>query len=586
MKPQSRPLIHCFACFGLLCGTVLIQAFHAGLETRLEVNGLASEAGYGTHVAVSGDRIVVGAAGAIINGVRSGAAYVFTRENAAWIAEAELTPNDPVLGSRFGYAVDMSGDTIVVGAYGDNQYGTYAGAAYVFVRGENGWIQQAKLTPVDTHSWLQFGDPVAIDGDRLVVGAIADSAFASYSGAAYVFVRQDSQWVQETKLKAGVPRANSYFGYSLAIQGDTICAGAPFSNLGGNVYAGSVCVFERTDQVWSQTAELWTSEPASYQFLGWSVALSESTLVAGAPMASGVVPVGGAAYLFSRNSSGWNQTTMLQADDAAGGDWFGYSVALSGGVAAVGSSQDSTFGHRSGSVYLFSRSDGHWSQGMEFSAHDVTPGDQFGYGLAFDGLTLAVGAPDKAVNGAWGAGAAYAFTSVPANEPPVADASATVSPVIASPNGSAWVTLDPSQSYDLDDDPLDFEWYLGDAWLATGAMATIQLGIGTHLITLHVSDGTLSTTDTIAVEVISASEAIGSVVDQLAQSSIPKGQATALTTMLQLAVKALVRGQTHQAIHHLDMFQNQLRVHSDRQIDPDIAQSLHLQTQAIRNALK
>jgi hypothetical protein len=586
MKLQSRSLRLCLACIGLLCGTVFTQAFQPDLETRLGVDGLASYAGYGTHVAVSGNRIVVGAAGAISNGLRSGAAYVFVQENEAWTAEAVLTPKDPVTGSQFGYAVDISGDTIVVGAHGDNQYGNYAGAAYVFVRGESGWSQQAKLTPGDAHSWLQFGDAVVIDGDRLVVGAIADSSLASYSGAAYVFLRQDGHWFQETKLKAGVPRANAYFGYSLAIQGDTICIGAPFSNLGANFYVGNVCVFERTENVWSQTAELWASNPASYQFLGLSVALHESTLVAGAPMASGVVPAGGAVYLFSRNSLDWNQVASLQADDAVGGDWFGSSVAIHGDVVAVGSLQDSTFGNQSGSVYLFSRSDAVWNQAIEFSAQDITPGDQFGCGIGFDGLTLAVGAPYKAVNGAGGAGAAYVFTSIPANEPPVANAGATFSLWIASGTGSAWVRLDGSRSHDHDDDPLYFEWYLGDTWLATGMLATIQLGIGSHVITLNVSDGTLTTSDTITVEVIPASHAIGSVMDQIAQSLIAKGQATALQGMLQSAVKALARNQPDQAIHHLVVFQDQLSIRSGRQIDADTAQGLHLQTEVILDALK
>jgi hypothetical protein len=589
MKPYLSPLVRHLASLGLLCGTVVIQGFQPDLETRLETQGLASYAGYGTHVAVCGDRVVVGAAGAVVQGVRSGAAYVFVQENGVWTMEAELRPADPVNDSRFGYAVDLSGDTIVVGAYGDAQYGMYAGAAYVFVRDPSGWIQQAKLTASDAHSWLQFGDPVAIDGDRLVVGAFADSVSANYSGAAYVFLRQAGQWQQETKLKAGVPRANAYFGFALAIQGNAIGVGAPFSNLGANPYVGSAYVFELIDGLWTQTAELWADNPASYQMLGWSVALDTNTLVAGAPMSSVVVAGSGVAYLFHGDGTGWSQTATLAADDATSGDWFGYSVAIQNDVLAVGASQDKTFGNQSGSVYLFSRDSAGWSQTMELSASDISPGDRFGYGIGFDGSALVVGAPYKAVDGAPGAGAAYVFAtepSVPANEPPLADASATVSRVLASDAMGGWVTLDGSKSYDPDDDPLTFEWYLGEIRIAEGAVATVQLGIGSHSIALRVSDGTFTATDSVLVEVVSVNDAIAGVVVLLGQSSIPKGQETALGNMLRSALQAIDRGRPSQAIQHLRTFQNLLNVQSGKQLDPDTASSLQFQAQAIIDVLK
>jgi hypothetical protein len=585
MKLHSLPLRRTMAWFSLLCGTLAIQAFYPALETRLVLEGLASYSGYGRHVAISGDRVVVGAAGAIVHGERSGAAYVFVQENGVWIKEAELTPINPTLNSQFGYAVAISGEIIVVGAYGDTQYGNYAGAAYVFVRNENGWTQQAKLTPNDAHSWLQFGDPVAIDGERLVVGAIADKALANYSGAAYVFLRQGDCWIQEAKLKAALPRANAYFGFSLAIEGEKIGIGAPFSSLGASPYVGNACVFERTGQDWIQTAELWPEDPGSYQFFGWSVALNANSLIVGAPSASGSVSSSGVVYLFDQVGPIWSQTVRLEADDAATGDWFGASVAMQDDTLVVGSSQDSTFGFRGGSVYLFSRRVTGVDQTLELSGQDAAAGDQFGYGIAFNGLTLVVGAPDKTVNGDSGAGAAYLFTALPANEPPVADASATIDRVISSGNGGAWVTLDGSKSTDPDDDPLGFDWYLDEDRLAQGAVVMVHFGIGSHSITLRVSDGDLAAHDTITVEVVSPGNAIESVADQLHHSAIPKGQATALHTMLQSALKALDRGRPSQAIQHVRVFQKQLSALTGHRIDPDTAQWLDHQAQAIIDAL-
>lgn len=573
------------AWFGLLCGTLAIQAFYPALETRLANEGLAAYSGFGSHVAINGDRVVVGTPGAMVHGKRSGAAYVFIQQNGVWTKESELIPIDPIHNSQFGNAVAISGETIVVGAYGDTQYGSYAGAAYVFVREEHGWTQQAKLTPNDAHSWLQFGDPVAIDGERLVVGAIADKEFANYSGAAYVFLRQEGHWIQEAKLKASLPRADAYFGFSLALEGGRIAIGAPFSSLGASLYVGNVGIFERLGQDWVQTAELWSEDLRSFQFFGWSVALNANSLLVGAPSASGGVSSSGVVHLFDQVDPTWSQTAKLEADDAAGGDWFGASVAIHKSILIIGSSQDSSFGFRSGSVYMFLRSATGANQILELSGQDVSPGDQFGYGIAFDGVALVVGAPDKTVDGSLGAGATYLFSALPANEPPVADASRTINRIISSGHEGAWVTLDGSKSMDPDGDPLEFDWYLEGDHLAQGSIVMIHLEIGSHTITLHVSDGNLTGHDTVTIEVISPETAIESLADQLQQITMPTGQATALHTMLRSAMKTFDQGRPSQTIQHLLVFRKQLSSVPGHRLDPDTAQHLDLQAQAIIDAL-
>jgi hypothetical protein len=574
---------------GLLGGSWSIQAFVPVDETRLPAPTVNAHAIHGASVAADADRVIVGAASALIDGIYSGAAYVFVRENGAWRLEVELTANDPVAFSDFGYAVAIDGNTAVVGAPTDPTHGSFSGAVYVFVREVDGWRQQAKLFPNDPGPWLQFGDPVAIDGDRLVAGAFADSAAAAHSGAAYVFLRNaDGDWQQEAKLKAATPQSSAWFGFALDLRGDRIGVGAPFSSTASDQYVGNVTLFERIDDHWTQTDELWVNDPTPYALVGWSVALGDDALLVGAPLASGASAISGAAYLFQRGESGWNQSVRWTPDDASGGEWFGYSVALRGATAAVGASQDSAWQPAGGGVYLFQQEDEEWTPTFELTASDVTAGSQFGYSVAFDGQLLVVGAPFTTVDGFQNAGAAYVFTTVnepPVNEPPVADASASDTFGIASGSQGATITLDASRSYDPDGDPLEFEWYQGETLLAAGIQVTVVLSVGTHDITLLVSDPTQSATDAILIRVVSVTDAVQALAAKLELSDLPPAQATALRDMLNSAMRALDRHRIVQAVHHLEVFRNHLQVQSGKQIDTATARELEAEVERVLEAL-
>ena len=122
-------------------------------------------------VAIAGDTIVVGAWLDDDNGTDSGSAYVFTRTGTTWTEQAKLTASDGAADDQFGISVAIAGDTIVVGAYRDDDNGTDSGSAYVFTRTGTTWTQQAKLTASDGAADDQFGSSVAIAGDTIVVGA-------------------------------------------------------------------------------------------------------------------------------------------------------------------------------------------------------------------------------------------------------------------------------------------------------------------------------------------------------------------------------------------------------------------------------
>ncbi|WP_345319408.1 FG-GAP repeat protein [Candidatus Villigracilis proximus] len=217
---------------------------------------------FGASVAISGDTLVVGAFfedsnATGINGNQadnsaseSGAAYVFTRNGTTWSQQAYLKASNTDPNDWFGYSAAISGDTLVVGVFKEdsnvigvngNQLdnsATDSGAAYVFTRNGTNWSQQAYLKASNTEAIDDFGNSVAISGDTLVVGALNESSnatgvngnqadnSASYSGAAYVFTRNGTTWSQQAYLKASNTDPNDWFGYSVAISGDTLVVGS------------------------------------------------------------------------------------------------------------------------------------------------------------------------------------------------------------------------------------------------------------------------------------------------------------------------------------------------------------------------
>lgn len=192
------------------------------------------EDGFGHEVALSGGYIVVGAEYSDVDGVEdAGVAYVFRREGANWVEEAQLNASDSVKEMHFGAAVAISQNTIIVGAPGDynkflddskeNDYG----AAYVFVRSSEGWLEQAKLEPELRQLGDGYGGSVSIQGDRILVGAPLSDETVTNQGAAYLYQRSGSSWTLKEKYFAKDGISNDIFGGPLALGDDYAIIGAP-----------------------------------------------------------------------------------------------------------------------------------------------------------------------------------------------------------------------------------------------------------------------------------------------------------------------------------------------------------------------
>ncbi|WP_419931727.1 fibronectin type III domain-containing protein [Candidatus Poriferisodalis sp.] len=377
-------------------------------ELRAEVAELAASDGasrdrFGESAAVDGDVLVVGAPA---DDSRQGAAYVFVRRSGAWSQAAKLTSANRRAGDQFGVSVAIDGNTIVVGSYGDDAGGTGSGVAHVFVKPATGWASATssiKLSASDAVAADLFGHSVAIDGDTIVAGAYGDDDGGTDSGAAYVFAKPATGWATATssiKLTASDAGAGDNLGRSVAIDGDTIVAGA-YGDDDGGTDSGAAYVFAKPATGWAtstQTAKLTASSPAAGDLLGWSVAIDGGTVVVGAYGDDDGGAIAGAAYVFTKPATGWATATSsakLTASDATANDWFGWSIAIDGDTVAVGSLWDDDVAIASGSVYTFAKPAAGWAAGTETAKLTVSSpaaGDLFGYSVAIDGSTVAVGA--------------------------------------------------------------------------------------------------------------------------------------------------------------------------------------------------
>jgi len=367
---------------------------------------------FGCSVAVSGDTALVGAYGVDVGGnADQSSAYVFVRSGTTWTQQQKLVADDGAADDHFGISVALSGDTALVGAIGDDETCTDQGSAYVFTRSDGAWTEQQKLTAGDgagAGDW--FGYSVALSGETALVAACSDDVGATDQGSAYVFVRSDGTWTEQQRLTAGDGAGDDWFGWSVALSGETAAVGAYKDDVDGKSNQGSAYVFVRSGDTWTQQQQLKAGDGAAYDYFGSSVALSGETAVVGAPYDDVATTDQGSAFVFLRDGAAWSQQQQLTATDGAAYDYFGSSVALAGDTALVGAISDDVDGQSNqGSASVFVRSGTTWSQQQRLTAAAGAAGDAFGWSVALSGETALVGAPYYVVDGKNDQGSASVF---------------------------------------------------------------------------------------------------------------------------------------------------------------------------------
>lgn len=352
MRNSKRTL---FALLGVL---VLLSANASGAAALQQKLTVAGSGLLGFSVAVDGNTLVLGDP---IDANGTGAVYVYTRSGDNWANTAKLTAADGASGDVLGISVAINGDTIVAGATGHAVGATASqGAVYTFARtGAPARTQTAELTATDGATNDRLGSAVAIEGDTIVAGAPGSTVGGDANqGSAYTFARSGAaSRTQTAKLSALAGAAGDHLGTSVAIDGDAIVAGAPDSVVGGDAGRGSVYTFTRSGAAArTESAKLTTSTGGANQALGTSVAIGGATIVAGAP---GDAVRGntaqGAVYTFtSAGAAARSETARLTSTNGAANEQLGAAVAISGNTIVAGAPDHTVTGNsKQGAAYTF-----------------------------------------------------------------------------------------------------------------------------------------------------------------------------------------------------------------------------------------
>jgi hypothetical protein len=317
------------------------------------------------------------------------------------VEEATLLASDGAANAEFGTSVAISNDTALVGAYGDDEG---RGAAYVFVRSGSEWVEQQKLVATVPQVPELFGRSVALSGDTALIGApfTALSGGIERQGSAYVFQRAAGAWSEVVRLTAEQPIDNALYGYSVALTDDLAFVGAPNDRVTANGDEGSVDVRRRSD--WSRVLRV--SDGASGDNFGDAIAANGDALFVGAP---GSRSFTGAVhrYQISGEELVWQDTVRHDEQEAAG---FGTAIDVSSNTALIGAFADTVESNNpQGSVYVLERVGGSWQQTSRLHSSDGELGDSFGIDVAISGDIAVIGAAGDTIGANGSQGSAYVF---------------------------------------------------------------------------------------------------------------------------------------------------------------------------------
>ena len=344
-----------------------------------------------------------------------------------WI-ESRFEAPDPGGLDGFGATIAVDGDTAFVGAPNRPAVeGGFQGAVYVYTYADGQWTPTQTLTADDAGVGDAFGSSIALQGSTAIIGApLARVGSVAQAGTAYVFRYDGTQWVQAQKLVADVPGLVADFGDAVALDGANAVIGAHgVFGPNGEASVGAAYVFAESGGTWTQTAKLTASAAHERDLFGVSVGIAGDTIVVGASQATWIDgesgPGPGRVYVYRASSAGWTETGHLVADDGVDGDYFGETLAFDGSTLAIGAPAVSAGGAGyQGAVYVFEPSAEGWQQRVKLAMPGGEESAFFGRALALAGPRLAVGAPGATANDNPFAGAAFLFSAADGSWPQVA----------------------------------------------------------------------------------------------------------------------------------------------------------------------
>jgi len=392
-------------------GTGPEPVLHGTQVAKVLPEDLVADDRFGSCVRIAGGTIFASCRSDDDNGENSGSVYVIEQVEGEWTWTDKILPDDGIAGQHFGGPLGVSGDTVVVGAASDAELAGGAGAAYVFVSTDEGWAQQAKLLASDGAADDNFGSGIAIDGDTIVVGAPGDDDNGGSSGAIYVFTWSGAEWLEQDKLTPAAAYAGDLFGSPVVIEGDTMISASDSAD-GVGIDSGKAWILERSGDAWENDLQLVPAGQSAYDHMGSALALDGDVAILGAEMANTWGDNSGKAYVVERIGEEWYSLQSLVPQpplECGAQDQFGGAAAMDGDTAVIGAPYYGALATSTGgAVWIYHRWAELFTQQDRLRGDDTTSGDLFGNTIAIEGTTVVVGAPyeDEAGDSA---GAIYVF---------------------------------------------------------------------------------------------------------------------------------------------------------------------------------
>jgi len=284
----------------------------------------------------------------------------------------------------FGQRLAVSGNHAVIGSTYNDELGPYVGAAYLFEYTDGKLEEVQKVLPPNADYGQHFGQAVAIDGNRALIGS-QDNQMAFAAGAGFLYERTAAGWVLDDTLFAANPQHAELLGMAVALEGDRAVLGAP----GATLDDGHAIIFEKTASGWVEVDQLRPRGPHVVRGFGQSVEISGDRILVGAFLSGG----GAAAYIYDLGPGGWAQTERLVGHDAQNEHGISSAIALDGDRAAY-----TTQASDPGAAYLFELVNGSWVE-TEKLVGSGDPGYAFGGSIDIRGERIAIGGIDQSAFG-------------------------------------------------------------------------------------------------------------------------------------------------------------------------------------------
>ncbi len=339
--------------------------------------------GFGSVISINNNQILIGSSARNANNIEnSGSAYIFDLDISSntWNETTILSASDGMINDRFGGAVFLVDNQLLITANNDVLNGNPTGSVYVFSLVGNNWIENQNIVGEDGASGDFFGESVYVSGNRVLIRAKRDQPESVY---VFDYDTNINDWVLSTKLIANDGKYGDGFGSSLSMSGDRIVIGAKYYDDAIYENRGTAYIFELDDStgLWNQTHKLFAQDRSSNDYFGSSISIVDNKIIIGAPN-EGDFPnwESGSAYIFELINNVWIETAKLKASDVDKNDFFGSSVTLISNKALIGSPGNDDHGNASGSAYIFDydTSTDNWIETIKLTASDAMDSGRFG----------------------------------------------------------------------------------------------------------------------------------------------------------------------------------------------------------------